>query len=112
MLQRTENLIIRNSGDSKREFWQDYLKDRKLIIEELRESNHGIQRNIWNMDATRSAFAVGAFLPGFSDARKKLAATRNSINIEGMLSRIRAINANTELMREIARLKEYDENGD
>ena len=111
-LQRLENSIIHQPEDPKAFFWNDFLNDREQIIDEVREATYGVQRNLWSMDGTRSALAVGVALSESDSSEIGLYLLRANINLEGIVSRYRAVDANIQLMEELGKLKEYGKNGD
>ena len=78
----------------------------------MREATYGVQRNLWSMDGTRSALAVGVALSESDSSEIGLYLLRANINLEGIVSRYRAVDANIQLMEELGKLKEYGKNGD
>lgn len=111
LLQRLENVILRQPKDPKRFFWNDYLKARPQLIDELKEAGSGIQRTLWSMDGTRSALAVGIGITAPGSRENDLYLMRSNINLEGMVSRFKAIDNNVETIVELQKLEEYGENG-
>ncbi|WP_294503100.1 ABC transporter substrate-binding protein [uncultured Victivallis sp.] len=110
-LQRLENSIIRQPEDPKAFFWNDFLHDREQTLDEIQEATYGVQRNLWSMDGTRSALAVGVILSESDSSEIGLFLQRSNINLEGIVSRYRAVDANILLMEELGKLKEYGKNG-
>lgn len=111
LLQRLENAIIRQPKDPKQFFWDDYLRARPQLIDELEESGSGIQRTLWSMDGTRSALAVGIEVTAPGSRENDLYLMRSNINLEGIVSRFKAIDNNAETIVELEKLEEYGENG-
>ncbi len=103
-LQRLERGIIKNDPAPGLSFWNDFLRDRPAITDELQEAEHGIQRNLWLMDATRSALSYGPSDDEFSQLR-------GNINLEGIIGRWRVLDEQSEIIRELDKLKEADTNG-
>lgn len=106
-LQRAERGIIVNDPAPGLSFWNGFLRDRPAIIDELRETGYGIQRNLWVMDATRSALSYGAAeTPG-----GELLKLRGNINLEGVIERWRTLDEQDETIRELEKLKGPDRHG-
>jgi len=110
-LQRLENSIIERPKKTMEYFWNDYLSVRPKLIDEVEESSRGIQRNLWSIDGSRSALAVGSAISRPNSRAGALYRLRSNINLEGIIGRFRAIDANTEMIEEMKKLKEYGENG-
>lgn len=110
-LQRLENSIIHQPEDPKQYFWDDFLKARPQLIEEIVEANYGVMRNLWSMDGTRSALAVGAGITEPGSRENGLFMMRSNINLEGIVSRYKTVDNNVELVEELGKLEEYGKNG-
>ena len=110
-LQRLENSIIHQPEDPKQYFWDDFLKARPQLIEEIVEANYGVMRNLWSMDGTRSALAVGAEITEPGSRENGLFMMRSNINLEGIVSRYKTVDNNVELVEELGKLEEYGKNG-
>ncbi len=110
-LQRLENSIIRNPEDPKKFFWDDFLKVRPQMIDEIQEASLGIMRNFWSIDGTRSALHVGTVISKPGSKELELFQMRTNINLEGIASRYRALDGNFELIDEMIKLEEYGKNG-
>lgn len=110
-LQRLENAIIRQPEDPKQFFWDDYLSVRMELVDEISEANLGVMRNLWSMDGTRSALQIGAVISEPGSRELELYQMRSNINLEGIVSRFKAIDTNVEIIVELEKLEEYGENG-
>lgn len=111
VLQRLENAIIRQPEDPKQFFWDDFLNVRPQLIDEIEEANFGVLRTLWSMDGTRSALAVGIDITAPGSQGNDLYRMRSNINLEGIVSRFRAIDNNVETIVELEKLEEYGKNG-
>jgi len=111
LLQRLENVVIRQPQDPKRFFWDDFLSVRPQLIDEIEESNSGVQRTLWSMDGTRSSLAVGLNITAPGSRENDLYRMRSNINLEGIVSRFKAIDGNNETIDEMKKLEEYGKNG-
>ncbi len=106
-LQRAERNIIHNTSAPGLSFWNDFLGDRPMIIDELRENIHGVQRNLWVMDATRSALSYGREnAPG-----DEFLQLRGNINIEGIIGRWRTLDNQLLTIEELEKLQKESPNG-
>jgi len=110
-LQRLENAIIELPKDPMRYFWNDYLAVRPQLIDEVEEASRGVMRNLWSMDGTRSALSVGIAISAPESLDGKLYQMRSNINLEGIVSRLRAADGNVTLVEEMKKLEEYGKNG-
>lgn len=106
-LQRTEHNIIHKARTPGRNFWNDFLDDRALIIDELRENTYGIQRNLWVMDATNSALSYGLKTAPNDDFLK----FRANINMEGIIGRWQTLDNQLLTIEELAKMRKGQANG-
>lgn len=111
VLQWLEGTIIAQPANSRAQFWDSFIKSRGMVIDELVESSDGIRRNLFSMDGTRSALTLAQMAPQFRKAEKELFLMRSNINLEGTVSRLRALEDNTSLIDELGKLEEYTANG-
>ncbi len=107
-LQLLESVIIANPDDPGQAYWEGFLAERPMLLDELRESYVGIQRSIWNMDGTRAALNAG-LISGADGKERDLLEMRSNINLEGIVSRCEAGDENIDLSAELRRLKVKDE---
>ncbi len=107
-LQLLESVIIANPDDPAQAYWEGFLAERPMIIDELREALVGIRRSIWNMDGTRAALNAG-LISGAKGKARELLEMRSNINLEGIVSRYEAGDDNIDLTNELQRLKVRDE---
>ena len=110
-LQRLENAIINQPKDPKQFFWDDFLSVRPKLVEEVQESNAGVLRTLWSMDGSRSALAIGVEISAPGSKEGDLYRMRSNINLEGIVSRFKAIDNNVEVIKEMEKLEEYGKNG-
>ncbi len=106
-LQRVERNIIKNDPNPGFSFWDGFLKDRPMIIDELKETIHGVQRNLWVMDATRSALSYG--LEESPD--DEFLQLRGNINLEGIIGRWRILDEQNDIISELGKLEEINRHG-
>ncbi|MEI3002628.1 MAG: hypothetical protein V8T86_17365 [Victivallis sp.] len=103
-LQRLENSIIHQPEDPKQYFWNDFLKARPQLIEEVVEANSAV---VGSLEHQRRPFGAGGrrhHRTGVAGERAFM--MRSNMNLEGVVSRYKIVdNKNVELVEELGKLE-------
>ena len=105
MLLVLEDLIINQPEDPEKEFWNAFLGKRNQISNDLDEAIVSEKRTLHELDAMRTAFAIGE-LGAVSSEEREACNTRYKLNQEGLISRFKNLEDLQNLQKDIFKLKE------
>ncbi len=105
MLLVLEDLIINQPENPEKEFWNAFLGKRNQISNDLDEAIVSEKRTLHELDAMRTAFAIGE-LGAVSSEEREACNTRYKLNQEGLISRFKNLEDLQNLQKDIFKLKE------
>ena len=107
MISALEKCIIQPPENLTAHLWNDYLKNRPMVLEELRDIRMTALRDLSEQEAIRSSLAVFRNFLSPTSNLQSLAEMRAGKNLEAVIGRIRAMDENLLLEQEISKLKEF-----
>ena len=106
MIATIEKCIIQPPENLTAYLWNDFLRCRPMVLEEMRDIRMTALRNLADQEAIRSSLAVFRNFLTPTAEQQNLAEMRSGSNLEAVVGCIRALDESVRLEQELARLKE------
>ena len=106
MIAAVERCIIQPPENLTAYLWNDYLRNRPMVLEELRNTRYTALQNLSDQEAIRSSLAVYRNFLDPTPEMQLLAEMRSGSNLEAVVGRIRALDESLLLEQEISKLQE------
>lgn len=106
MIATIEKCIIQPPENLTAYLWNDFLRCRPMVLEEMHDIRMTALRNLADQEAIRSSLAVFRNFLTPTAEQQNLAEMRSGSNLEAVVGCIRALDESVRLEQELARLKE------
>lgn len=89
MLEILERIIINDIDNPKKYFWKEFMSNLAFMIEEVKQSLDGGERQFFNIEGQRSCVTAGLLGTGIPTQKRKSFNNRYSMGLENLVDRIR-----------------------